>query len=1726
MQKGTDQTTSAANLVFLTTGSTDNTTALAVDLFLDFTGRTAGTLSFDYAAIANSTGNRGGSLKVYTSIDGTTFTELTAASVNNLTNNVAATGSKSAVALPTSFSGSSTARIRFYYHNGVSTATSPTGSRPKISIDNLAVTSTAATSTSPTLTVTPTSLSVFGARTGAPSAAQSYALKGSNLPADVVVTAPNGYEVSLDNTTFFGNVTAPLSTVQTTNGQTIYVRLTGTTASTYGTSTSPVNVTNTSTNSSTAVVTSANEPVYGSTVTPTLTAAPTSLSGFTYAEGSGPSGIQNYVLTITDAPGFAGSVVATAPTNYEISTSSSFATTNATITFSYTGSQNITAYVRLKSGLLANGSPYTGTITNNHSTLSLTAPVSVSGTVTAGPPTITVSPTTALTFATTTGTPSAEQSYAVSATNLTANLTVTAPAGYEISLASGTYTGTGANTLTLTPSSGTVASTTIYVRLTGAAAGTFGTSGTPVNITHSSTNATTVNKPVSGTVTNPSLATYFPASLTGRATSAPATAKDANISTAADLTRSSTLTTTNVSTSANLFGATNWSLLALADAQANDKYVAFAITPTLGFVANVINVVGNVYRTSNGPATVELLYSFTSDFANPVSLGTQTPTATATGAGVGATITFTPATGTLQGITTPIYFRLYGYGATSAAGILYFTNNTTSGAPGLVVNGNTAASTQPVIATGTVTPTAVCGGTDLTATYTTGGPAATGTYFVQLSDASGSFTSPLNLTTTSSTSSSITATVPATVASGTGYRVRVANTDGTRGSVSAVFTVVSNPTATVTPAAPQALNSNTSGTTLTVTETPAGTSRQWFYATTSGGPYTAISGATGLTYTPTFSAVGTYYVVAQSTFAACGTVISNEVVVTVTTPTLTAAPTALTGFSTTAGSASAAQTYVLTGTGVLAPVTVTAPTGYEVSLDGTNFAASASVPAASANAGQTIYVRLLGSAVGSASGSVTNTVGTVTASVSVSGTVVVPPGMLLVEDDFDYNAGESLTAHGWTGSTSTTTVAGNITANMYPQGAVLSGSTSGVSTRASLTRSNSVTLYRTATVPTDATTFYAAALINVTAVQNVTGDDFFLSFLSGTSTARGVVTIARVSGSVPNTFNFRLRTGSSSASSTIASDPTPVAYSLNVPLVMVFKVENSSATGNLDVYSLYVMSAATAALSQEPTTPLLTVTGGNFFSTISSLSLRQSDANNPVYTLDGLRLATGWGAAVGNVTYSALASSINPGSYYNLTSSNNGLATQAGAVTVENQLALTGGRLALNGQTLTLAGTVTGTGTLTGSTTSNLVVLGTGALGTLNFTPGSQTLNNLTLNRTSTGTATLGSPLTIGGTLALTNGTLATSAAGLPTLGASATFTGGSATSFVSGPLARITTGPAATTFPIGKGTAYRPLTLTATTQTSAATYTAGQVEGNTSRTLDTGNGQGSKPLQRVSKVRYYSVTTSNASSGFAGTITLSYDTDDYVNVPSSSELVVAKRDGGTSGVWTNIDRSSYTGPAGAAGGTSVAGTLTSAPFNSFSDFALASTDNTSLAGGGTDPSANPLPVSLTRFTAARSGSSVALTWTTASEHNSARFEVERSLDGLSFANVATVAAHGTSLVPLNYATLDRNAPTAGLYYRLRLVDADGSSAYSNVVAVAGTGEALTLSPNPAHDQVRLLTETPTAYVLRSALGQVVLQGTTQAGATTVELRGLAAGVYFVELHTSAGRVVRKLVKE
>lgn len=219
---------------------------------------------------------------------------------------------------------------------------------------------------------------------------------------------------------------------------------------------------------------------YAGAPTPTINVSGT-LNAFSTYTGT-PSASQSYTLS---GNSLTGNINVAALAGYAYSTDD----TNWNSTLSLANTYNGPVYVRLTGDTAGS---FSGDIVHS-STGATSVNLAASGTVTDPTPTITLSSAALNPFSAIVGTPSAAQSYTVEGVFLTANISIAAVSGYEYSTsASGPYT----STLSLTPASGTVAPTTVWVRLTGTTLGEY-----TGNISHSSTGATTQDKAVTGAVT-------------------------------------------------------------------------------------------------------------------------------------------------------------------------------------------------------------------------------------------------------------------------------------------------------------------------------------------------------------------------------------------------------------------------------------------------------------------------------------------------------------------------------------------------------------------------------------------------------------------------------------------------------------------------------------------------------------------------------------------------------------------------------------------------------------------------------------------------------------------------------------------------------------------------------------------------------------------------------------------------------------------------------------------------------------------------------------------------------------------------------------------------------------------------------------------------------------------------------------------------------------------------
>lgn len=114
------------------------------------------------------------------------------------------------------------------------------------------------------------------------------------------------------------------------------------------------------------------------------------------------------------------------------------------------------------------------------------------------------------------------------------------------------------------------------------------------------------------------------------------------------------------------------------------------------------------------------------------------------------------------------------------------------------------------------------------------------------------------------------------------------------------------------------------------------------------------------------------------------------------------------------------------------------------------------------------------------------------------------------------------------------------------------------------------------------------------------------------------------------------------------------------------------------------------------------------------------------------------------------------------------------------------------------------------------------------------------------------------------------------------------------------------------------------------------------------------------------------------------------------------------------------------------------------------------------------LPVDFASFTATRNHSTVNLKWVTSTEINCAGFAVERNTNGnwqeMGFVN--SQATNGNSISLLTYQFTDPNISKGISQYRIRQVDFDARSKYSEVRSVRGDGQSFQtiIYPNPSAD--------------------------------------------------------------
>ncbi|QEC40409.1 T9SS type A sorting domain-containing protein [Pseudobacter ginsenosidimutans] len=191
---------------------------------------------------------------------------------------------------------------------------------------------------------------------------------------------------------------------------------------------------------------------------------------------------------------------------------------------------------------------------------------------------------------------------------------------------------------------------------------------------------------------------------------------------------------------------------------------------------------------------------------------------------------------------------------------------------------------------------------------------------------------------------------------------------------------------------------------------------------------------------------------------------------------------------------------------------------------------------------------------------------------------------------------------------------------------------------------------------------------------------------------------------------------------------------------------------------------------------------------------------------------------------------------------------------------------------------------------------------------------------------------------------------------------------------------------------------------------------------------------------------------------------------------------------------------------------------------------------GCASPPFELLPVTLEGFTASYRNNNVQLSWSTATELNVSHFEILRSSDGIHYATIGTVAAAGNTSSITRYSYNDNNPSPSRNYYRLKIVDLDGSAEFSKIISIRANASGITLNslyPNPANEELVIewngISNLKTQVSVRNLQGQLLQTQTvtTLAGFNQLKLNTskLPAGQYFLTLDFGTDNMVQSFLK-
>jgi hypothetical protein len=165
------------------------------------------------------------------------------------------------------------------------------------------------------------------------------------------------------------------------------------------------------------------------------------------------------------------------------------------------------------------------------------------------------------------------------------------------------------------------------------------------------------------------------------------------------------------------------------------------------------------------------------------------------------------------------------------------------------------------------------------------------------------------------------------------------------------------------------------------------------------------------------------------------------------------------------------------------------------------------------------------------------------------------------------------------------------------------------------------------------------------------------------------------------------------------------------------------------------------------------------------------------------------------------------------------------------------------------------------------------------------------------------------------------------------------------------------------------------------------------------------------------------------------------------------------------------------------------------------------------------LPVTWLFVKAQLTNDKTIVSWTTAQESNTGKFEIEHSTDGRNFIKVGETLAAGNTSAATNYS-FTHTKPVSGFnYYRIKQIDNDGKFKYSDVVTILKKDNLVQtiIAPNPVKDVLHVV-ETKETFIgtaeIYNAAGSLVLRKLINANRQIygIPVSNLTGGIYVLKV--------------